>query len=124
LVKKALLSMYDVEQFLREAGAEKINEKAVISLERELEDTANQLVEEASVYANYAGRKKVINLSDIDLTQNNSKPMKRIIKYKGKAIRSRKIRKARLIIKPPKIMLVNNVPVIKEEQISTIRAQI
>lgn len=116
--------MYDVEQFLREAGAEKINEKAVISLERELEDTVNQLVEEASVYANYAGRKKVINLSDIDLTQSSKKPLKRIIKYKGKSIKVRKIRKTRLILKAPKIMLVNNVPVIKEEQISTIKMQI
>ena len=59
-------SLYDIEQFLREAGAEKVNERAVISLEKELEDTVKELLAEASVYANYAGRKS-IKRSDIVL---------------------------------------------------------
>lgn len=58
-------SLYDIEQFLREAGAEKVNERAVISLEKELEDTVKELLAEASVYANYAGRKRLIKRSDI-----------------------------------------------------------
>ena len=30
-------SLYDIEQFIREAGAEKVTEDAVMNLERELE---------------------------------------------------------------------------------------
>lgn len=60
-------SLYDIEQFLREAGAEKVNEKAVISLQKELSDTVKELVEEASVYANYAGRSRMIKRSDLAL---------------------------------------------------------
>jgi histone H3/H4 len=56
-----------MEQFLRDAGAERVNEKAVVSLEKELNDTVKQLVEDAQVYANYAGRKRVIKRSDIAL---------------------------------------------------------
>ncbi len=65
-------SLYDIEQFLREAGAEKVNERAVISLEKELEDTVKELVAEASVYANYAGRKRLIKRSDIVMLHRNS----------------------------------------------------
>jgi len=113
LVKKRAFSLYDVEQFLREAGAERINEKAVISLEKELQDTVNELVQEASVYANYAGRKKLINISDIKLA-SNGKLSKRYVAYRHQKPK-RKL-KARGI-EPQKIMLVNNVPVIKAEQV-------
>ena len=77
-------SLYDIEQYLKEAGAERVNEKAVISLEKELEDTVNELVEEAIVYANYAGRKKLIKSSDIALVDGrfNTK-RKRIIGFNG-----------------------------------------
>jgi histone H3/H4 len=64
-------SLYDIEQFLREAGAEKVNERAVLSLEKELEDTVKELLAEASVYANYAGRKRLIKRSDIVLLNRN-----------------------------------------------------
>ena len=70
-MNKREFSLYDIEQFLREAGAERINEKAVISLEKEIEDTVKELVDEASMYANYAGRKSMINSSDIELAQHN-----------------------------------------------------
>ena len=70
-MKKREFSLYDVEQFLREAGAERINEKAVISLEKEIEDTVKELVDEASMYASYAGRKSMIDSSDIELAQHN-----------------------------------------------------
>ena len=68
-MKKREFSLYDIEQFLREAGAERINEKAVISLEKEIEDTVKELVDEASLYAGYAGRKKLINSADVELVQ-------------------------------------------------------
>jgi histone H3/H4 len=71
VMKKREFSLYDVEQFLREAGAERINEKAVISLEKEIEDTVKELVDEASMYADYAGRKSMIDSSDIELAQHN-----------------------------------------------------
>lgn len=108
--------MYDIEQFLKDAGAEKINEKALTSLERELQDTVNELVDEASVYANYAGRKKLINLSDITMAKNGTRPAKYRIRYSGKRVRATgEIAKKRTVA--PKIMLVNNIPVIKQGQI-------
>ena len=106
--------MYDVEQFLREAGAERINEKAIISLERELEDTVNELVEEATLYANYAGRKKMINTEDIALA-GHGKKIKSIIKYKGKTIKVRKVIKSKRAY-APRIMLVNDRPVVRDLQ--------
>jgi histone H3/H4 len=88
LIKKRVFSLYDVEQFLKDAGAERVSERAVISLERELQDTVNGLVNEATFYANYAGRKRLINLSDINLVDQSSK--KRHLTYKGKSIRRKK----------------------------------
>ena len=72
LVKRRGFSLYDIEEYLKEAGAERVNEKAVMSLERELQDTVNELVEEASVYANYAGRKRLIKSADIVLATKES----------------------------------------------------
>ncbi|MGC8572054.1 MAG: histone-like protein [Candidatus Micrarchaeia archaeon] len=60
-------SLYDIEEFLKAAGAERINEKAVIDLEKELEHTVKELIDEAYVYANYAGRKKLIKEEDVKL---------------------------------------------------------
>lgn len=65
--KNRAFSLYDIEQFLKEAGAERINERAVVSLEEELESTVKELVDEAQVYANYAGRTRLIKSSDIRL---------------------------------------------------------
>ncbi len=62
---KRAFSLYDIEQFLKEEGAERVSENAVTTLEKELEDTLKELVEEAEVYANYAGRKKMITNSDL-----------------------------------------------------------
>ena len=42
-----------------------MKENAVVSLEQELNDTVRQLVEDAQLYANYAGRKRMIKRSDI-----------------------------------------------------------
>ncbi|MCL4383076.1 MAG: NFYB/HAP3 family transcription factor subunit [Candidatus Marsarchaeota archaeon] len=76
--KKNKLSFYDIEQFLRDAGAEKINEGAVDVFEKELEETVDELIKKAKIYANYAGRKKLIKDSDIKLILN--KETKRAIK--------------------------------------------
>lgn len=111
MIKKRAFSLYDVEQFLREAGAERINERAVISLEKELQDTVNEIVDEASVYANYAGRKRVINAADVRLA-NKGGP-KRYLKYKGHAIRRKSKQHQANGIEVPKLMLVNNMPVVK-----------
>jgi histone H3/H4 len=117
LVNKRVFSMYDIEQFLRDAGAERINEKAVISLERELQNTVNEIVDEAAVYANYAGRKKLINVSDIELA-NKGKSIN-YIKYKGRSLkRNRKGAKPfKSKFSAPKLMIINNKAVIKEAQL-------
>ena len=87
--KQRGFSPYDIEQFLKEAGAEKINENAVFEFEKELEGMLDELVEQAKIYANYAGRKKLIRGSDIDLARH--------IKIKTYSIssRRRKFRHAR-----------------------------
>lgn len=65
LAKTRGFSLYDMEQFFKDAGASRVNEKAVVSLEQELNDTVKELVAEAQLYANYAGRKRIIRKSDI-----------------------------------------------------------
>lgn len=73
---KRVFSLYDIEQFLKDEGAERVNENAVATLAKELEDTVKELVSEAQVYANYAGRTKVIRRSDIAfVTRSNGHPV-------------------------------------------------
>jgi histone H3/H4 len=69
LSKNRAFSLYDIEEFLKEAGAEHINERAVESLEKELESTVNELIGDARLYANYAGRTRLITNSDISLAK-------------------------------------------------------
>ncbi len=69
--RKKGFSFYDIEQFLRDAGAQKINEGAVDMFEKELEETVNELIDKAKIYANYAGRKRLIKDSDIILIKNS-----------------------------------------------------
>ena len=117
MVNKRAFSLYDVEQFLKEAGAEKIHEKAILSLEKELRDTVAELVNEATLYANYAGRKRVIKLSDVDLAHGSRRPKR----YMSKKLTARKrihnhaVQNNELTM-APKIMLINNVPVVKPVQ--------
>ena len=59
-------SLYDVEQFIREAGAEHVTEDAVLSLERGLNSLAERITNRAQRYANHAGRKRLTE-SDIKL---------------------------------------------------------
>lgn len=70
-------SLYDMEQFFKDAGASRVNEKAVVSLEKELNDTVKQLVDEAQLYANYAGRKKTIKMSDVSLARTRGRGLMR-----------------------------------------------
>jgi histone H3/H4 len=71
IMKDRKFSLYDVEQFLREAGAEKVTEDAVLNLERELEKLADKVTDKAMRYAEHAGRRKLIRKEDILLTGMN-----------------------------------------------------
>lgn len=89
-------SYYDIEQFLRDAGAERINEKAIRSFEEELKDAISELVEGAEIYAHHAGRTHMVTNSDIDMALSCgakrapvSKP-KRRIRIKSKSARKRR----------------------------------
>ena len=62
-------SLYDVEQIMREAGAEQITEDAVLNLEKELERLTEIIAHRALRYAKHAGRNKLIKKSDILLTK-------------------------------------------------------
>jgi histone H3/H4 len=64
-------SLYDVEQFIREAGAEKVTEDAVLNLERELEKLTEALANKAIRYAAHAGRRKLIKKNDVLLTMGS-----------------------------------------------------
>lgn len=66
-------SLYDIEQFMREAGAERVTEDAVLNLERELEKLADKITDRALRYAEHAGRRRTIRKSDVLLTRR-SKP--------------------------------------------------
>ena len=103
MAKQRGFSLYDIEQFIREAGAEKVNEKAVVSLEKELEDTVKDLVNEASMYANYAGRKRLINLSDIELAKGHRKRARLYIvrssNFKKKVLKKHVHARSKLVLK-------------------------
>ena len=68
-------SLYEIEQFIREAGAEKVTEDAVRDLEREIEKLANTLTKEAMTYAEHAGRRKLIRTADFRLTREQPHQM-------------------------------------------------
>jgi histone H3/H4 len=70
-MRKKSFSAYDIEEYLREAGAQKVNEKAVDRLRNELEITMKDIISEAHFYANYAGRKKLITSSDIEIAKSH-----------------------------------------------------
>ncbi|MGC8547517.1 MAG: histone-like protein [Candidatus Micrarchaeia archaeon] len=70
-------SLYDVEKFIREAGAEKVTEDAVQNLEKELERLTEVLTERAKLCAEHAGRKKIIKKSDVVLAKPSVRFYKR-----------------------------------------------
>ncbi len=58
-------SLYDVEQFIREAGAERVTEDAVRDLEHRLEKLTELMANRAARYAAHAGRSKLIKKQDV-----------------------------------------------------------
>ncbi|MGC8586331.1 MAG: histone-like protein [Candidatus Micrarchaeia archaeon] len=88
--KKRGFSLYDIEDYLREAGAERVNEKALISFEKELEETVEEIVNEASVYANHAGRKRIIKYSDIELLSEQKPKRVLLIENLHKKVKHRR----------------------------------
>ncbi|MEM0074382.1 MAG: NFYB/HAP3 family transcription factor subunit [Candidatus Micrarchaeaceae archaeon] len=62
-------SLYDIEQFIREAGAEKVTEDAVLNLEKELEQLTELVTERAKAYAKHAGRRTLIRKADVMLAK-------------------------------------------------------
>ncbi len=99
---KRAFSLYDIEQYLREAGAEKINEKAVLSFEEELESTVTGIVNEAQIYANHAGRNTLIKREDLELVGFGGTPKghRVIVKTKMPARRRKVVKRTRLPAKP------------------------
>lgn len=65
-------SLYDVEQFIREAGAERVTEDAVRDLEHRLEKLTELMASRAVRYAAHAGRSKLIKKQDILLSRRTS----------------------------------------------------
>lgn len=62
-------SMYDVEALIKEAGAERVTEDAVLTLEKELERLTERIGERAFRYANHAGRHRLIKRDDVLLME-------------------------------------------------------
>ncbi|MCL5238936.1 MAG: NFYB/HAP3 family transcription factor subunit [Candidatus Marsarchaeota archaeon] len=58
-------SLYDIEQFIREAGAERVTEDAVRDLERRLEKLTELMANRAARYAAHAGRSTLIKKQDV-----------------------------------------------------------
>ena len=82
--KNRAFSLYDIEEFLKEAGAEHINERAIESLEQELESMVNELINDARLYANYAGRTRLITNSDIRLAKRGTPDNRVLARIKAK----------------------------------------
>ena len=70
MVARRRFSLYEIEQFIREAGAEKVTEDAVLDLEREMERLFDTITKKAITYAVHAGRTKLIKEDDIILAEN------------------------------------------------------
>ncbi|MDE1856213.1 MAG: NFYB/HAP3 family transcription factor subunit [Candidatus Micrarchaeota archaeon] len=62
-------SLYDIEQLMKDSGAEFISEDAVVDLEQELERMTEKIANRALSFAKHAGRNKLIKKSDILLTE-------------------------------------------------------
>ena len=99
---KRAFSLYDIEQYLRDAGAEKVNEKAVLSFEEELASTVKDIVNEAQIYANHAGRNTLIKREDLELVGfgGTSKGHRVVVRTRPPARRRKIMKRARLPAKP------------------------
>ncbi len=54
-----VFSLLDMDEFIREAGAKRVNEEASIKLRDLLEDSGKEILLKAKFLANYAGRKEI-----------------------------------------------------------------
>jgi len=54
-----IFSLYDADKLLRQAGAERVDEKASKKLCELLEDSGKEIMLKARVYARHAGRKQI-----------------------------------------------------------------
>ncbi|OIO25272.1 hypothetical protein AUJ14_04615 [Candidatus Micrarchaeota archaeon CG1_02_55_22] len=66
---KAELSLFDMDDFIRGAGAERVSECASRKLREILEDEVNAVVFKAKILARHAGRSRVTR-QDIQLAAN------------------------------------------------------
>lgn len=57
-------SLFEMDDVIRKAGAQRVDEKASIKLREKLEDTGIQVIIRAKILARHAGRKEIIR-SDI-----------------------------------------------------------
>lgn len=57
--KARVLSLFDSDEFLRSAGAERVGEDASRKLAEVLEDSATRIVFQAKILAGHAGRKSL-----------------------------------------------------------------
>lgn len=72
-------SLYELDLFLREAGAERVTEEAVLALDRELSRLAEIMAESSMKYARHAGRNKLIKKDDVMLGNEDL-----FLEYSGK----------------------------------------
>lgn len=59
MVARGVFSLFDMDDFLRNAGAERVSEDASEKLGEILEDAGKQLIFQAKVLARHAGRSRV-----------------------------------------------------------------
>ncbi|MDE1856659.1 MAG: hypothetical protein KGH98_01090 [Candidatus Micrarchaeota archaeon] len=119
MVMRKGFSLYDIEEFLREAGAERVSEKAVLSLDRELKELVGEIIDEAKVYAEYAGRKTLIKTSDIKLSRRHSVVNTR---FKRAIAENRKKASPRLPARRPEPLLQNNYIVVGNKHLKPVNS--
>jgi histone H3/H4 len=65
-MKRGVFSLFDMDDYLRQAGAQRVSECASLKLCEILEDSGKQLLFEARIIARHSGRKD-INANDVRL---------------------------------------------------------
>lgn len=74
---KGVFALLDIDDIIREAGAERVDERASIKLNEILSDSASELVWRAKLLAKHAGRKRVLK-QDIYLAAEYIRREKRV----------------------------------------------
>ena len=70
---KGVFPLLDIDKIIRDAGAERVDERASQRLNQILEDNAKELLLKAQVFAKHAGRKSVTR-KDILLAASYMEP--------------------------------------------------